>query len=168
MAVWYSSPTALLVDFCIETSVTSKKLANVNKCCPKMKSLEKCKIWHLYKKFPKKCGQFGQNNCCHRLWKVAQSAINIPIWSHWSQTTPATLQIESHRAVECAYLYYMITCWPIFTACKNTKSVSPNLAGAFLIFLKLINLFYTQSWVAIECKKTFAMNNLMFDYTKMA
>ena len=31
-----------------------------------------------------KCGQFGQNNCCHRLWKVGQSGINCPIWSHWS------------------------------------------------------------------------------------
>ena len=28
-----------------------------------------------------KCGQFGQNNCCHLLWKVAQSAINSTIWS---------------------------------------------------------------------------------------
>ena len=31
-----------------------------------------------------KCGQFGQIHCCHRLWKCAQSAINRPIWSHWS------------------------------------------------------------------------------------
>ena len=29
------------------------------------------------------CGQFGQNNCRHWLWKVAQIAINRPIWSHW-------------------------------------------------------------------------------------
>ena len=29
------------------------------------------------------CGQFGQNNCRDRLWKVAQNAINCPIWSHW-------------------------------------------------------------------------------------
>ena len=28
------------------------------------------------------CGRFGQIYCCHRLWKVAQSAINCPIWSH--------------------------------------------------------------------------------------
>ena len=31
-----------------------------------------------------KCWQFGQNNCWHRLWKVAQRAKNRPIWSHWS------------------------------------------------------------------------------------
>ena len=33
-------------------------------------------FWHFYKNCLK-CGQFGQNDCCHRLWKVAQSAINI-------------------------------------------------------------------------------------------
>ena len=32
--------------------------------------------WILYKSCLK-CGQFGQNNCFHRLWKVAQSAINL-------------------------------------------------------------------------------------------
>ena len=37
-----------------------------------------------------KCGQFGRNNCCHRLWKVARSAINCPIWSHCSQSNKAT------------------------------------------------------------------------------
>ena len=40
-------------------------------------------FWHLYKSCLK-CGQFGQNNCCHRLWKDAQSAINRPIWSRCS------------------------------------------------------------------------------------
>ena len=30
-----------------------------------------------------KCEQFRQNNCCHSLWKVAQSAINRPIWTRW-------------------------------------------------------------------------------------
>ena len=34
---------------------------------------------------PNMCWQFGQNNCCHWLWKVAQSVINRPIWSHWMQ-----------------------------------------------------------------------------------
>ena len=36
---------------------------------------------------PLQCGQFGQNNCCHWLWKVAQSAINRPIWSHSVRAT---------------------------------------------------------------------------------
>ena len=29
-----------------------------------------------------KCGRFGQNNCCHMLWKVAQIAIYCPTLSH--------------------------------------------------------------------------------------
>ena len=53
------------------------------KSCPKEISLAKWKILTTLQKLPKKCGRFGQNNCCNRLWKVAQSAINGPIWSHW-------------------------------------------------------------------------------------
>ena len=33
------------------------------------------------------CGRFGQINCCQRLWKVAESPINYPIWSHCSPLT---------------------------------------------------------------------------------
>ena len=29
------------------------------------------------------CERFGQINCCQRLWKLAQSPINRPIWSFW-------------------------------------------------------------------------------------
>ena len=61
-------------------SMTSIKSPNVYKSCPKVISLEK---WKIYKNFLK-CGWFGQTNCCHKLWKVAQSVINCPIWSHWS------------------------------------------------------------------------------------
>ena len=45
--------------------------------------LEKWKILTPLQKLTKNVGNFGQNNWCHRLWKVAQSAINCPIWSHW-------------------------------------------------------------------------------------
>ena len=60
--------------------MTRKKSPNVYQRCPKMISLEKGKI---LTPFQKLSGQCGQINCCHRLWKVAQSAINRPIWSHW-------------------------------------------------------------------------------------
>ena len=33
------------------------------------------------------CGRFGLNNYCHQLIKVAQSAINRPIWSHCRRAT---------------------------------------------------------------------------------
>ena len=43
--------------------------------------LEKLKIWTPLPKIAKG-GKFGQSNCFHRLWKVAQNPINRPIWSH--------------------------------------------------------------------------------------
>ena len=52
------------------------------KSCPKMISLEKLKILTTLQKLPKNVEDFGQINSCQRLWKVAQSAINHPIWSH--------------------------------------------------------------------------------------
>ena len=36
-------------------------------------------------KIAKECRRFGKINCCQRLKKVAQSPINCPIWSHWSE-----------------------------------------------------------------------------------
>ena len=49
---------------------------------PKLISLEKWKILTpLTNRL--KMWQLGQNICCHRLRKIAQSAINHPIWSHW-------------------------------------------------------------------------------------
>ena len=43
----------------------------------------KIKDFHTFTKVALECGRFGQTNCCHRLWKVAQIPINRPIWSHW-------------------------------------------------------------------------------------
>ena len=43
----------------------------------------KAKDFDTFTKIAWECRRFGQINCCQRLWKVAQSAINYPIWSHW-------------------------------------------------------------------------------------
>ena len=51
-----------------------------------MISLKKWKILTPLQKLPKNVAQFGQNKCCHMLWKVAQSAINCPIWPHCSES----------------------------------------------------------------------------------
>ena len=40
-----------------------------------------------FTKIPKECGRFGQIYCCQRLYKVAQSPINCPIWSLGSLDT---------------------------------------------------------------------------------
>ena len=67
----------------ISSSVTSKKSPNVYKKLPKDDFTSKMKDFDNFTKIVKKCGKFGQNKCCQRLWKVSQSAINCPIWSHW-------------------------------------------------------------------------------------
>ena len=41
---------------------------------------------------------FGQNNCCLRLWKVAQSAINRPIWSHLSLASFRLFSVVSNKS----------------------------------------------------------------------
>ena len=53
-------------------SVTNKMYPNVYKSCPK---------WFQYKN-ERNYLKIGENICCHRLWKGAQSAINHPIWSY--------------------------------------------------------------------------------------
>ena len=47
--------------------------------------LEKLKILTPLQKLSKNVGDLGKLNCCQTLWKVAQSPINHPIWSHWSR-----------------------------------------------------------------------------------
>ena len=41
------------------------------------------KDFDAFTKISYKYWPFGHNNYYHSLWKVAQSAINRPIWSHW-------------------------------------------------------------------------------------
>ena len=68
-------------------SVTSKQSPNVYKNLPKNDFTRKIKDFDNFTKIAQKCWQFGQNNCCHMLWKVAQSAINRQILSHWHVST---------------------------------------------------------------------------------
>ena len=44
--------------------------------------LKKIKDFDTFTKITEELRRFGQINCGLRLWKVAQSAINRPIWSH--------------------------------------------------------------------------------------
>ena len=63
-------------------NVTSKKSPNVYKSGTKMILHKKLPKNNFSIKINKKCGRFGQNNCCLRLRKIAQRAINRPIRSH--------------------------------------------------------------------------------------
>ena len=56
-------------------SVTGKKSPKEYEKLPKIDFTRKIAITCLW---------FGHNICCHRLWKVTQSEINRPIWSHCS------------------------------------------------------------------------------------
>ena len=60
-------------------------------------SLEKWKILPSLQK----CAQFWQNNCCHRLWEVAQSAINRPILSYSQPIKP----FPSFKSRKCLVKY---------------------------------------------------------------
>ena len=55
------------LQWSLVSSVTSKKLLNVCKSCPKMISLEKWKIFTPLQKLTNNVGDLGKNNCCHRL-----------------------------------------------------------------------------------------------------
>ena len=65
-------------------SVTSKKLPNVYKSCPKRISIVKWKILTPLQKLPK-------NNYCPGLWKVAQN-IKIALSGHTDQHLPTDIK----------------------------------------------------------------------------
>ena len=77
---------------------------------PKNDFTRKMKDFDTFTKIALECGQFGLNNCCHRLWKVAQIAINHPIWSHYSDDT-----------IECNLIYLSVT---LSSCCNFSLSVS--------------------------------------------
>ena len=52
---------------------------------PKDDTTRKMKYFDIFTKIAFKYGRIGQNNYNHRLWKVASSAINRPIWSEYEQ-----------------------------------------------------------------------------------
>ena len=66
----------------LPTSMTSNKWPYVYKNLPKNDFTRKITDFDTFTKIALECGRFGQTNCCHTLWKVAQSPINSPIWSH--------------------------------------------------------------------------------------
>ena len=75
--------------------MTSKKLPNVYKKWSNTDFTRKMKYFDTPLTYCLKMWQFGQNNCCHRLRKVAQSAMNRPIWSHWTSATSLSIRINT-------------------------------------------------------------------------
>ena len=130
-----SCPTLdIIFNGTILASVTSKKLQNVYKSCPKMISLIKLKILTPLQKLPKNVGDLGNSILAKGFEKVAQSPINHPIWSHWSwppfrlfsaffkQTLPQSLQQKMWKfSIDCTLLGFEPTTWRyiIFGICET-------------------------------------------------
>ena len=76
MTSWHDADTRETV-WPVKSRQTSIKL-------PKNESTRKMKDFDTYTKITLNGGNLGNKNCCQRLSKVAQSAINRPIWSHWT------------------------------------------------------------------------------------
>ena len=115
----------------VANSVTSKKVPNVYKSCPKMILLEKWRFWHIYKT----CIKFGQNNLYQRLWKVSQSEINRPIWSHWWSRASKAASIKAHGPLSHSFhghLYYLLDGKRIINEMKV-----PNVKTTLSILLSL-------------------------------
>ena len=80
------------------------------------------KKWKFLKplqKLYKNVNNFGQNNCCHRLWEVAQRVLNRPIWSH------------------CSPIRYNYSCLLIVKSVINT--LFKRLADYFTDVIKVTN-----------------------------
>ena len=143
--------------------LASKKLPNVYKICTNYFTRKMRNFDTFYKNYLK-CGQFGQNNGWHWLWKVYQSAINRPIWSYWLarlsgwsskvKTYPAFLANFSFLAWESGWYWrssgfnLSINCfsvsaigdppetvfWTGFKPLSSRLSVKLDLTGSYLFF----------------------------------
>ena len=60
----------------------NRKVAKCLQKLPKNDFTRKGTDFDTFTKIALECSRLGQINCCHRLWKVAQSPINRTIWSH--------------------------------------------------------------------------------------
>ena len=82
-----------------------------------MISLEKWKFLKPSQKLYKNVGYLGKN-CCHRLWKVAQIAINRPIWSHclWDQNMWKYIPVKLYLKYQLSFFKRLATevSWNVF------------------------------------------------------
>ena len=110
--------------------MTSKKSPNVYKKWPNTDFTRKMKYFDTPLTYCLKMWQFGQNNCCHRLRKVAQSAMNRPIWSHWTSAT--SLSIIINTFLHWSFLTLLLLYPPPFSI------LFPS--GTFLLPLSLFSI----------------------------
>ena len=116
-----------------------------------MISLEKWKFLKPSQKLYKNVGYLGKN-CCHRLWKVAQSAINRPIWSHclWDQNKWKYIPVKLYLKYQLSFFKRLATevswnvfCWKDFLkqfrAKKRHLKFDTNLRYKNICWVKNFN-----------------------------
>ena len=120
----------------------------------KMISLENWKISTTLQKLTKMWA-LGQNNCCHRLWKVAQSSIYCPIWSHCNRQVVVVVMHQKfvlQNTIVCLFV-----CLPSIQFKKiNKQDRSIGKRKYFLghtffsvqmvFFVEIKNVSFSHSW----------------------
>ena len=115
--------------------------------------LAKWKIFTPLQKLHKKCGRFLQNNCCHRLWKVAQSAINCPIWSHWSVLTTVGSTVDIRKV----FNINILSVWPNCAILKGLCDTFPYKSSPDI--KQIFGLFGTSYFLVKTAVATFWASN---------
>ena len=75
--VWLSFEEYGMAHFGHQTFISNMWPVKIAKSCLKWLHYKNERFWHLYKNC-QKCRQFGQNDSCHWLWKVAQKCNKSP------------------------------------------------------------------------------------------
>ena len=75
--VWLSFEEYGMAHFGHQTFIANMWPVKIAKSCLKWLHYKNERFWHLYKNC-QKCRQFGQNDSCHWLWKVAQKCNKSP------------------------------------------------------------------------------------------
>ena len=88
---------------------------------PTLISLEKWKILTTLT-ICQKMWRFGQNNCCHRLRKVAQRLINRPILSHWKGQTNKKQPTSMY-----SYVFRFFSFWNRFNLSRGGDAAFGNV-----------------------------------------
>ena len=114
----------------------------------------KMKDFDNFTKIALKCGWFGQNNCHHRLWKVAQSAINSPIWSHYKKRRDDLTELKYPKVMDTWNSVARFGKMPSATL-AIFENLWQNVVGLFCIFqnctLTLADILCY--WANLQCCK---------------
>ena len=117
------------------------------------------------------CGRFGQTNCCHRLWKVAQSSIHCQIWPHCSPPpskkrhllTATTLQLPNTNKKGRHNSFSSFNCTELIARERERdwRKFSPNETGRKQVFEHQIVAVVVVETTKIPQSKNFLLLSLI-------